>query len=486
MKKSIAERTITSATWNMIASLAGVIVLFVRSVMLSRMLPVATFGVYNFASAIAALAAIVLNFGLTGAFLHRSPETEDEDNAAATHFTLITLLAVGWSSMMILGALWFTSASIQLAIIVMTLSLALNQLAQTPRIILIRRVEHQRLAVIQLSIALLTTLAAFSLAWQGAALWALLITNIVSMLVSLVAFYGWKPVWRPHFRWNLPEMRYFLHFGSRTFFSSALLIALDRIDDLWTGFYLGDAALGFYSRAYTFATYPRRILATPINSVAFGSYAELKKERQRLSQMFFRTAAFLLRTGFLLGGLLVLIAPEFIRLLLGEKWLPMTNIFRLMLIFTLLDPIKVTVADLFTAVGRPDLVIRTRLIQLAVLIVGLFGLGVWLGIVGVALAVDIMLVTGIALLLWMARRFIDISLRRLFLAPVVALAAALTVAYGLPRFLNLSASIWITVLLKAIIFFLLYLFVLLAIERKQTVFMLEKSLSLFHSYKSRR
>ena len=472
MKKGLAQRAVTSATWNISASLISVAVLFLRSVMLSRWLPVSVFGVYGFASASVALAAVVLNFGLTGAFLHRSPETEDEASAAATHFTLIAILALAWTAVMVAGAWWLTAGAVQLAIILIAITTALAQLAQTPRVILMRRVAHRRLAVIQFTNAILTTLAALTLAWEGAALWALLITNIISTLVTLTLLYGWKPVWRPRFRWSPPEIRYFLHFGSRTFLSAVLLSALDRIDDLWTGFYLGSTPLGFYSRAYTFAAYPRRVLANPISVVTGGTFAELKGDRTRLSQTFFRTTALLLRAGFFLGGLLALIAPEFIGILLGEKWLPMTNVFRLMLVFTLLDPIKATVANLFVAVGRPEQVIQARLIQLGVLVAGLFALGFALGIIGVALAVDAMLVTGMAILLWKARRYVDLSLRQLFAAPALALLAGLSLAYASLLVLNMSETTLVSALLKSVLFTGLYVLILIALERRQTLSML--------------
>ena len=480
MKKSIAQRTVTSATWNIGASLTGVVVLFVRSVMLSRLLPVAVFGVYGFAAAATALAAVALNFGLTGAFLHRSPETEDENQAAATHFTLIVLIALAWTVAMIAGALWFTSGATQLAIIVIALTTALSQLAQTPRVILIRRVAHRRLAILQFTNAILTTLAALTLAWRGATLWALLITNVISAIVTLALLYGWKPVWRPRFRWRWPEIRYFLHFGSRTFLSSVLLSALDRIDDLWTGFYLGSTPLGFYSRSYTFATYPRRILATPISTVTGGTFAELKDDKKQLSQAFFRTTAFLLRSGFFLGGLLALIAPEFIGILLGAKWLPMINVFRLMLVFTLLDPIKATVANLFVAVGRPEQVIQARIVQLAVLVIGLFAHGFIWGIIGVALAVDAMLVTGILILLWKARRYVDISFSRLFIAPTIALLISLGLSIAAILVTGMSETSIASALLKTTIFTGLYLLLMLGMERNETMTMLGQIRSAIH------
>jgi O-antigen/teichoic acid export membrane protein len=251
-----------------------------------------------------------------------------------------------------------------------------------------------------------------------------------------------------------------------------LLRVQNQVDDLWTGLYLGKVRLGYYSRAYTFATYPRQLLASPINAIAGGTYAELKGDRRRLSQAFFRANAFLVRSGFLIAGGLALIAPEFIRLFLGVKWLPMLQAFRLMLVFTLLDPIKVTIADLFTAVGRPNLVVRARLIQLAVLSAGLLLLGQPLGISGVALAVDLMLIVGIAILLLQSRTYVDISVRDLFAVPGFALALGLGLGYGVVSLLGANISDWWTGLAKIVVFSITYGFVLLVLERRQIAEML--------------
>jgi len=286
--------------------------------------------------------------------------------------------------------------------------------------------------------------------------------------VTIFGLYIWRPVWVPRLAWSAPVVRYLLSFGSRAFVADVLMRALDRVDDLWTGLALGETALGFYSRAYTFAIYPRYILAMPINAVAGGTYAELKEDRVRLSKAFFRTNAFLVRTGFLLGGLLALVAPEFIRLALGDKWLPMLTAFRLMLVYTLFDPIKITVADVLTASGAPGKVVRARAIQLVVLVAGLVGLGPRLGIAGVAIAVDAMLVVGIALLLWQARAYVDYSPVRLFGVPALALSIGLAASIGLSSLLNPNWSEWWTASVKAVSFSVAFVAITLALERHQT------------------
>jgi O-antigen/teichoic acid export membrane protein len=478
MKMNLARRSISSVSWHFATSLAKIVVLFVRSVLLARLLPVETFGVYALATSIVTLSGVLPEFGLGGAFLHRTTETEDEETAAANHFTLSTLLIGIWALALVAVTVAATSGELRWALLVLTAFYAGLYLTRTSQLILARRVEHRRLALIDFFNAVLTTVIALILAWRGETLVALLATDLVALLVTVIGLYIWRPVWRPRLAWSPAIIRYYWRFGRRGVTAHALTEALDTIDDIWTGTYLGATALGFYSRAFTFATYPRRILAFPVSAVAGGTYAELKDDRLRLSRAFFRTNALLVRSGFLLGGLLGLVAPEFIHLFLGDKWLPMLNAFRLMLVFTLLDPIKTTVSSLFTVIGRPEQVVQSRVVQLIVMVAGLYLLGSYWNINGVALTVDLMLLLGMGWLLWKAREHVDYSPRRLFGAPGIALAAGLIVAGLSAQFaaslVSFSEPAWVTGTAKIIVFSGIYTLTLFLLERSVLIEMVRQ------------
>lgn len=464
---SLAYRSLSSLFWNILVSPFTVGILFLRSVILARLLPVEVFGVYSFAGSIILLTSILPNFGMGDAFLHRSAETQDENHAAAVHFTLKLVFTLVWAAMLLLGSFFIEDTVTRQALIWMTVSLGALELTQTPMLILTRRIVHRRLALLHILNAFLTTLVAVFLASNGITLWALLATDYVTLFLTIILLYVWRPVWRTSLAWSPSAMRYFVRFGSRSFLAGLLQQSLDRVDDLWTGLFLGNTALGFYSRAYTFATYPRRVLASPVNQVTRGTYAELKEDRHRLSQAFLRINALLVRSGFLFGGFLALTAPEIITLLLGAKWLPMLTAFRLMLVYTLFDPLKMSIAYAFVAVGHPEKVVRTRFIQLVVMIIGLVFLGPRYNIAGVALAVDLMLVVGIALLLWQARAHVDFSLRRLFLVPSLALFIGLLIGRAVLEIPLPCNSDWCTATLKSAAFILTYGLILLFTERAE-------------------
>jgi O-antigen/teichoic acid export membrane protein len=466
---NLAGRTVTALTWNLGVSAVTAVVLLIRTTLLTRWIAPDHFGTYTLAYAIVAGTSVVANFGLSAAFLHRSPETRDEQAAAATLFTLQAAFCTLWCVLMVASALLFGQGDLRTALLVITPAFYGILLTRTPRMILIRRVVHRRLSMVVLADVVMTTAIALPLAWRGAGLWALLVTDLVRVGVHLTLFYGWRPVWRPRLRWSREANRYFLRFGSRSVLADVTARLLDRLDDLWTGIYLGQTPLGHYSRSYAFARYPGRLLGGPVDKVIGGTYASLKDDRDRLSKAFVRINALLIRAGFFIAGLLFLIMPEFIRLVLTEAWWPMLPAFRLMLLFAMFNPIKRTVADVYVAVGNPGGVVSARIIQLVTLVAGLYLFGTQWGIAGVAVAVDLMLMVGIGYLLWGARRYVDYSLRRLIAVPVLALTAAVALPYVVFLLLGSPENPWISGAAKGLLFSGTFLSVWLSLEWGDTV-----------------
>ncbi|HLV36402.1 MAG TPA: oligosaccharide flippase family protein [Spirillospora sp.] len=481
MAHNLAQRGVSSIKWNIIASGAHLLLAFLQTTLLARLLPIETFGIYSAVMAVIGVAAIFAVFGMGGAFLHRAPETQDIDRAASLHFTLTLIITTVWAGVMLAGVMLLVDAEqhdLRTAFLVVIGTKTVVHLTHTPRVYLSRQVKHRRLAVIDIILYFLTAVVSVGLALTGATLWALLAGNILEAVVSVIGLYIWRPVWRPRLTWSVPGFRYFLTFGSRQFAATLLLNLLDKVDDIWTGSYLGTLALGYYSRAYQFAKLPSYTLASPINNVAAGIYAELVGDSETLSRAFARINVLMIRSGFFLAGAMALIAPELIHILIGERWLPMIDAFRLMLIFALFDPMKQTIGSLFTAVGKPGLLARVRFIQFIAMILGLFALGPLLGIAGVALAVNLMLAVGIALLLRYARVYVQFSLKQFFAVPLLAVGLGLAAGSLALVWLEMPLPVWVSAGLKFTVFTISYALVLLVWDRQNV----RDALQLVHKY----
>jgi O-antigen/teichoic acid export membrane protein len=455
-----------SSIFNISSSGVQMVVQFVRSIFLARLLAPDDFGLYAFAFSFVVATRAIPQFGLGGALLHRERQSEGEQ-ALRVHFTLSVLFSLIWGGMLIFVSGLIANGMRNTIVLVILSTQIIDNLVQTGKFTFAKRVEFGRIALVNILTTFISTGIALFMAWHGFGVWSLVATDIVAALIGVLGYYVFRPIWRPRFGWSKEVVRYFINFGSRSFLSGLLKDLLDEVDDLWTGRYLGESPLGFYSRAFTFATYPRRVLAAPLNLVTGSTYAELKGRRKRLSQAFFRVNSFLIRVGFLSAGLLALVAPEFIRLVIGEKWLPMLDAFRLMLIYTMLDPIKVTIASVFTAVGVPEKAVWARLGQLFVLLLGIFTLGPRFGIAGVALAVNVMLLVGITILLMLTRKYVEFSIRKMFVVPTFALVVGIVLGRAAIEIPGVCGSPWCTGSVKTVVFIFVYGIIIFTFERDQ-------------------
>jgi O-antigen/teichoic acid export membrane protein len=463
---NLSQRSIRSVKWNTLATVLGFPLGFVQSVMLARLLPVEYFGVVAAVNSLIGLSSTVFDFGLGNAYVHRAPETQDEEQATSIFFTLRLIFDSVWA-VCLLAVAWFVMSGMrQWVLVFLVITGYLTRLSTAPQALLMRRVEHRRMAAFGMVGNLTIAIASISIAWFTHSIWALLISYVITFVLGLVGMYLWKPVWKPRLSWDGKVVRYFLSFGSRNLVNNFLDGALDNSDNLWTGYYLGDTPLGYYSRAFRFAIYPRILLTTPVNLVAFGTFSELKFDRLRLSKAFFRTSIFLTRLGFLIAGLLFVIGPEFIALFLGVKWLPMLTAFRLLLVYSLLDPLRVITSTVLISVGKPEKVSQVRITQLLILGMGLFGLGFKYQIAGVALSMDLMVIAGVLLSLRIVREYVDFSWFRLLTPPILAIVAGIGVNALVMNVWAFPSSQWLELIVKSIAFCSGYLMILFALEGK--------------------
>jgi len=465
---NLIQRSVTSSVYNITANGISLVVGFVGAIALARLLAPEVFGVFAFVTSVVQLTSALPNFGFQAAFLHRTGgDAGITEEILRVCFTLKLLFSLVWAALMAGGVALLAPEHTRWAFwIVIAISLVGMQTA-TISFLLTRQVQFRRLAIAQAASAVATAIVSVGLAWGGWGLWALLGGNMAAVAVRVLLLYVIRPVWRPRLGWSSELARYFIGFGSKVFGTALLLEALDRVDDIWTGAALGDRALGFYDKAYGFATYPRHVFTAPLVQVVVGTYAELLGNRPRLSQTFAWINMLMARANFWVAALLWLVAPEFIRLALGDRWLPILAAFRLMLVYTMFDPIKNTISSVPILSGAPERVIRARLVQLVVLVAGLFALGPGLGIAGVALAVDVMLVVGMVILYAEARRFVDFSLRQFFGIPTVALGLGLVAVHGALALSGIGGNDWLTGAVKGLVFSLVYAGILLLTERAE-------------------
>ena len=465
---SLAQQTAVGSTYTIAASAFTLVIGFSRSILLARLLFPEDFGLFALAFFFVRLLERVQMFGFTAAFIHRRQHTAED---AAAHFILrmgSAILVVGLALAIapLLGYFYPNDPLLAQVVIVITavrLTMAFND---TPKTILTKQMQFRRLAVLRVGGSLVALFLTGWLAWQGAGVWSLVAQDFCFFMVELAGLWFFRRPWKLSLKTRWETIKWYFEFGKFHLVAKNIQVLLDTFDDFWVGTFLGNTSLGFYAKAYEFAQYPRAVVADPINSVFFPAFARLQNDRQRLSRAFFRSASLLVRVGFLLAGAFVFVTPEFVRLFLGNKWLPMQQTFQLMLIYTLLDPLLALASQLVFAKGQPKLLAKIQAWQMIVFIPLVIVASHFFGIEGVAVAADLMLVIGFIFLVPRLRTFVDFSLRQLMVMPLLALALALVGAGWISSLLP-TLHTAVSLVQKGLIVSVIYITLLLIFEREQ-------------------
>jgi len=460
------RRAVRGSFYSVTSSGVTLILGLIRSIVVTSLLLPDDVGVFRQAVVFIVWLSQISNFGLDSALIHRE---DDLEQAFSTHF----ILNLGLNAFVVIVSLlaapfllrfYPNMPGLSQVFIVLAGLEFLKAFNYTPLVMLTKELHFKNIAIIDIISSIGMTIVAPIVAYLGYGFWALVAERASGIVLRTGLLWLYFRPWTLNLRFDLKLVRWFMGFGSKVFVSRSFSKVLDQFDEFWIGTTLGKSPLGFYAKAYEFAGYPERTVGNPIMSVIFPTFAKVQHDRLRLSKAFFRASSLIVRAGFLIAGVFTLVIPEFIRLFLGDQWIPMALTFQLMLIYTLLNPLYTLASRLTTAVGRPQVKIWVQLLQLVIFIPSVIATGKFIGIEGVALAADVMMLTGVLLLFKQVRQYVDISYRTLLGWPTVGLI----ISIGVIVFLNpvwQTSSDWVRFLGKTSLMTGIYGIILLITER---------------------
>jgi len=450
LPSSVLGKSVQGVTYNVVVSAVTTVLGLVRSVLLMRFLGADVFGYVSLALFFTSLLTHLSTFGLDSALVQRASL---QRKTLSTHLMLrmalgVTVLLLTLAFAPLLRSMYSGQAVVVDVLLVLLVANLLSASFSTPNALLRRDLRFGALAVLNLFSSLIITVGAPLMAFLGAGVWSLVFEAAIGHVVRWAGLWLVVRPWRPALGFDWEEAKSLLGFGRHVLFSQFLGIVLDRFDDFWAGTALGAGALGVYSRAYEIAGYPARVLATPVTYVFYSTFSALQDDRGELSKAVAISGGFLVRAGFWAGVVLLMVIPEATSILLGEPWLPIVPVFRLMTVYVVLDPLYMNLSLLVMGVGRPRALVRVRMGQVALFVAAVVAFSRWWGIEGIAAAADLMIVTGVVALLFYGGRFVAFSLPRMLGWPTLALglasASGVVLAYALR-----GSGPWLTGLLKA-------------------------------------
>ncbi len=207
--------------------------------------------------------------------------------------------------------------------------------------------------------------------------WGLMAGAILEVILSFVFF---RP--RPVFKFEFNIVKTIINHGKWVTAYGIFNYVAQNGDNIIVGKLLGSSPLGIYQMGYNISTLPISEISDVVNRVVFPVYSKISEEKTRLLNAFKKTTLLVSLPVIALSLIIFFLPQEFFNLILGPKWVEITSILKILIIYGMLRAITGISSSLFLALKKQNFVAGMTFIRFLTLIITIAPLTLSYGIIG--------------------------------------------------------------------------------------------------------
>jgi O-antigen/teichoic acid export membrane protein len=429
----------------------------VVGVLLARLLTPHDFGVAGMVIVFAGIVPIFSGLALGAALVQRSELSEaDRSTAFWTGIGLGAVLTAAGIAASGAVARFYGQPEVRPLFAALSTSFVLTALGMTHGQLLVRELDYRRLELRTMAGTLAGAVTGVTVAVLGYGPWAIIAQLLAATGASTALLWLFSP-WRPRFVYSWASLRSLVGFGGNVSGTLVLNELNSNTDNLLVGRFLGASALGTYAVAYNVMLLPFSRLTAPLQEVLYAAFSRVQDDRERVLAVWLRVNRLLAAAALPMLAGLVVVAPELVHVLLGDRWHGAIPVIRILAWVGAFQALQGLNASVLQACDRTSTLLRFALVSFAANL-GAFVLGLRWGIVGVAACFAVTTTLVQPFYAALAMRAVGSSLRaflanlRGVVAATVAMLAAVVPAHALLLGTGAALRLLLVVLVGAAVY----------------------------------
>ena len=386
-KESLSKKVVRGGIWVFIIRLTNRFLSFIRTLILARLLAPSDFGLLGIALLTLSMLEIFSETGFRAALIQKKENIESYLDTAWTISTIrgIILFLILYLSSPIISK-FFNSSQAVSVIKIISISILLSGFKNIGIVFFQKELEFKKQFIYEFTATIADIVVAISLALVLRNVWALVWGVLAANFVRFVMSYVLLP-YRPKFRIQKEKFKDLFGFGKWVLGSGILIFFTTQGDDIFVGKMFGATTLGFYQMAYLLSNLPATEITHVISRVTFPAYSKLQGNLSKIKEGYLNVLQIIAFFSFPLAGGIFILVPDFTKVFLGEKWMPIIPVIQILVLAGLIRSIAATTGPVFHGVGKPKINTFWQTIRLIVLILLIYPLSMRWSIVGTSLAV---------------------------------------------------------------------------------------------------
>lgn len=349
-RAELRRRTARGALVNGAFLVVVELVIVAQNVVVARLLSASEVGLYGIVSVTVVTLLTLKQVGIDEQYVQQ--DEPDQELAFQRAFTIDVLLAAAFALLVALlapaiAALYgsWRLAPLMLALAYLPVAFAL----QSPAWVFFRRMEFVRQRGIMAVVPIATFVATVALVGAGLGVWGIVLGAFVGNLLAAAVAIRLCP-YPLKLDLHRPSVRQYARFSWPILVAAVTGLVIRQGQVFAFDEKLGLAGAGFITLAVTLTQYADRA-DRAVTTTIYPAICAVKDQRRTMTEMFVKSNRLTAMWALPFGAGLALFAPDLVRWVLGDKWVPATILLQVLGITTAIHQLGFNWTAFYRAVG---------------------------------------------------------------------------------------------------------------------------------------
>lgn len=364
----LKQKTKIGILWNIIEKVAVQGIGFILNIILARLLTPHDYGTVGMLTIFLTFSNVFIDSGFSRALIQKQDRNENDYSTVLIFNIIISIIIyiILFFASPAIAQFYKTPELLQLQR-VFFLVIILNSLTVVQNAQLQINVDFKHIAIINSFSVIISGIIAIIAAYNGLGPFALVFQTLSKALISAIMFWVIGK-WVPKTGFSKKSFKNLFGFGSKLLVSGLLSTTITNVYNLVIGKVYNPASLGYYTRAQQFPEITSGTIASVLNKTTFPLMSSLQNNKDELANILKKLIKMTSMIVFPAMIGLACLSEPIILVLLGEKWLPASNLLFWVSLSYIFTPLSILNMNVLNAIGRSDLFLKIDLIKIPFII----------------------------------------------------------------------------------------------------------------------
>ncbi len=296
----LKDQAIRGVKWSGFARGCQQVSQIIVTIILTRLLVPADFGLVAMALVFTGLIAVFNVFGTGSAIIQKQNLTDDDLSSIFWFNVGFGILTTALTILLYPVIAAFYGADVLASLIsVMAFGFLFTSVANVQLSLAKKEMNFKKLSIVDVASTVSGGIVAVVMAYRGFGAWSLVWQGLVATMITTL-FIWMTSRWKPSFKFNINSIKSIMGYSLNLLGAGVVSFFSRNVDHLLIGRFLGPEWLGYYTLAYRLMLYPLENLSHVVSQVLFPAFSFIQVDNERFREAYLKATKYIAFITFLM------------------------------------------------------------------------------------------------------------------------------------------------------------------------------------------